>query len=424
MKRAHEEALVNGDALAEGTTTEPPAKKARRQRISKKFQFLPLDMELCKRFIVDAPVNELAERVGSQRILADLVRGEHVQKHEIAITKDLKMTVHNIVFTCEFYERHDGSAAAASAPSSRGDASSLRRAGDSYELDDDEDISLDLEIAPTSPRRAAHLQEEEEEDKAAIATFHATQATEPLAATPSVPIMALGQAYHQGHTEEGKTTKGRVFYDIPLRRLIYYMRGYGAQLNTKRFTAVVLRNDALSAASLIFSSKMVSTGCARFELAIELMRDTLSKIRSVGYDEFQDPVPCLRNIVSNGQFPRPICTNMMTLKYAEYCRRVALFPGVMFNHPDMGSRVILIFESGQLCHSGAERIEQLYEDVCLVYPKLVECIRTRRTHKIDAQCARILNLDLPHVDFDRVKGAALAGQPIVTTTTAAPPLES
>jgi TATA-box binding protein (TBP) (component of TFIID and TFIIIB) len=415
MKRAHEEApLVDGGAApdehGEGTTAEPPAKKARRQRISKKFQFLPLDTDLCKRFIVDAPVNELAERVGSQRILADLVRGEHVQKHEIAITKDLKMTLHNIVFTCEFYEHHDTSAA--SAPPARGGGPpSLPRPGDSYELDEDE-ISLDLEVTPQGPLRPAHLQEEE--DTAGIAAFHATQATEPLAAAPTVPVMALGAAYHQGHVEDKEHRKGRTFYDIPLRRLIYYMRGYGAQLNTKRFTAVVLRNDALSAASLIFSSKMVSTGCARFELAIELMRDTLSKIRSVGYDDFQDPVPCLRNIVSNGQFPRPICTNMMTLKYAEYCRRVALFPGVMFNHPDMGSRVILVFESGQLCHSGAEKIEQLYQDVCLVYPKLVECIRTRRTHKIDAQCARILNLDLGHVDFDRAKGAALSGQPIVT----------
>jgi TATA-box binding protein (TBP) (component of TFIID and TFIIIB) len=375
---------------------EPPAKKARRQRISKKFQFLPLDRELCKRFIVDSAVNKLAERLGSQGILAALVRGEHVQKHEIGITKDLKMTVHNIVFTCELYQLDQPN---------RSRSRTGPAPDDSYDM---EEISLDLEEAPV--QRGG-------EDEPGV--FHARQAVEATVQTKT-PLVTLGEAY--GGREPPapqKEEKEKAFYDIPLRRLIYYMRGYGTQLNTKRFTAVVLRNDALSAASLIFSSKMVSTGCARFELAIELMRDALNKIRSVGYDEFQDPVPCLRNIVSNGQFPRPICTNMMTLKYAEYCRRVALFPGVMFFHPEMDTRVILVFESGQICHSGAETIEQIHHDVSLVYPMLLDCIKTRRTAKIDAQCARILNLDRANPEFSRAKEAVLTGPAVVAPTASA-----
>jgi TATA-box binding protein (TBP) (component of TFIID and TFIIIB) len=189
-------------------------------------------------------------------------------------------------------------------------------------------------------------------------------------------------------------TSGRVYYTVPLQKLNYYMRQFGTQLNVRRFAATILRNDELSSATLIFDTiKLVDTGCARPELALITLQDALDKIRLTGYDQFEVPVPKLRNIVSNGCFPRQICTYMMVVMYGNCCKRVARFPTVIIRTEKMKRRVILLFDSGQMCHSGATTLAEIHDDFEEVYPMVLSCIRTRQTSKTNLECMRLIELD-------------------------------
>jgi TATA-box binding protein (TBP) (component of TFIID and TFIIIB) len=334
-------------ALAVVQVEERAPKKPRLKRLSSKYVIEPLDRELCRRFAIHEPIGRILKRLDATAVLDALLRGDPVAKSVVPITAELKMTIHNVVLTTELYKR-------------------LHHHQLNTEDDDElswniSELDLDVVDGPSAPSL--------------------------------LPLPTEGGKGLAGDDKK-EEEKTRELYDIPLRRLNYYLRHYGSQLNQHRFTAVVLRNAELGAASLIFNSRMVSTGCARIELALCLMEDTLDKIRSVGYDDFDDPIPCLRNLVSNGRFPRRICINMMTVMFADRCRKVELFPGTMVFHPQTDRRVTLIFESGEICHSGARTIEEIHHDLALIYPMILACVWNRKRSKIDERCANILSLDL------------------------------
>jgi TATA-box binding protein (TBP) (component of TFIID and TFIIIB) len=182
-------------------------------------------------------------------------------------------------------------------------------------------------------------------------------------------------------------------YTIPLDELILYWRHYGAQHNNKRFTAVILRNSELNAASLVFSSaNVVGTGSCRPELTLWLLHSTLEKLRNVGFDRFEMPHPHLVNLVSSGRFPNTICINLMVVLYSDWCKLADKFPGVMVFHPDTGKRVTLIFKSGKVCNSGAHNVSEIKHDIRVLYEMLVRCQYTIQNQKDDDECAQIVSL--------------------------------
>lgn len=408
-----------------GTGGEP--KKKRRARIPKNFEVIPLDRTLCDLFRINSTISECIKRLKAEEVLQQLRRGEVVNKPVIPITKDLKMTVHNVVLTTELYERlHpededkelqdniDGALSSAAALNNMKDDApdKMDNDDDDGENVDDADLPLeDIAIDGDNPNEPAD----------GSTSFRIIQDFVGLGdrVSQAMPIFDMINHFNRSNGDDvnpsarvakelldpSPVSPTRRYYEIPLRCLIYYLRHYGAQLNPRRFTAIILRNDELSGASLIFGTvKLVSTGCARFELALMLMQNALDKIRAAGYDDFDDPVPCLRNIVSNGRFDRQICTNLMTIKYSDCCKSVVQFPGTMIINPQKtGKRVTLIFESGEICHSGARTIEEIHNDLVIIYPMILNCIKNRANDKLDKECARILKME----DDKPAKGEAL-----------------
>lgn len=371
MKRARVEEAV---AAASGSNNDaqPKAKKARRARITRKFKIIPLDQEQNRMFFLGAPVQTCMDRLHAANVLAQLRAGETVSKPEIPITTELRMLVHNVVLTTELFEDPELSEGARA----RKLLEEALAADATY--DDGRNEEREPELS------------DDDSDDAFRMLDDFTSASNPI---PSAAKAAFGTAHSTFEAKPSVTPEGNRYYEVPLRKLNYYLRHYGPQFNSKRFTAVIIRNDELSAASLIFGSvKIVCTGCARIELALYLMQNTLDKIRATGYDGFLDPTPCLRNIVSGGRFPRPICTNLMTVLFNDCCHRVEQFPGTMVCHKDTGKRVTLIFESGEICHSGAQTLEQIHHDIALIYPMILRCIKSRKNSKDDAECERILSM--------------------------------
>lgn len=182
-------------------------------------------------------------------------------------------------------------------------------------------------------------------------------------------------------------------YRIPIDALVYRLRHVGIQYNPKRFAAAIFRNDNLRSAALIFASgNFVSTGCARMELALWMFKETLDKIAEADYDDFEEPSPRLRNIVSSGRLPNGICTYLLAALHSDCCRRADRFPGTMVQDPArIGKRVILVFDSGKVCHSGAHSIDEIRHDMQVIYPMLVECQRTAENEGYEKQAEAILS---------------------------------
>jgi len=180
-----------------------------------------------------------------------------------------------------------------------------------------------------------------------------------------------------------------------LLNLPYVSRAWrymGAQYNPVRFDSVIMRKRIYDAAALYFSSgKLVLTGCYRPELALDQARREMRNIISIINQPSVVCDPTLQNIVSSGEFPYKICANYMAVMYPTICSKVGKFPGTMIKDPErFGDRVILVFRSGRLCHSGARNPMQIYEDIKNVCPILVECISTPKREELDAVCLRML----------------------------------
>lgn len=423
MKRTHDN--VKGDAKnnVNGGTVDPPKpKKLRRARLSrKKFAIAPLDEEQNRRFILENPIRECMDKLDADGLMAKLRAGENVPKPVIHITNELDMFIHNVVLTTELYEdptrcasydAHTALQERLSLLDTEEEEEGLARmpAGErerqtniisSLQLLEDVDFDAVTPFDKIAGMELAseHSSSEEDDDFQIIEDF--ASASDPTVKYrqnlqhPSV--MAPKPPLASDNKGSGSIQR---YYEVPLRKLNYYLRHYGPQFNPRRFTAVIIRNDELSAASLVFGSvKIVCTGCSRIELALYLMNNTLDKLRAAGYNGFLDPTPCLRNIVSGGRFggsvPRQICTNLMTVLYSNRCARVEQFPGTMiYDRAAMGRRVMLIFATGEMCHSGAQSPEEIHHDVTTIaYPMILRCVRNRKNAKDDAECARLLSMD-------------------------------
>lgn len=405
MKRAHptpSKATQSLEAPGDNndTATHPATKKQRKARITKNYHIIPLDKETNERFKVNSNIDECIARLKAKDVLAKLRRREYVIKPIIPITTDLSMVVHNVVLTTALYEKaHEKPKV--KPPKNEFDYYDISSVDGDDELvhADYAQATRDKSLHPGARADQGDYSDDDDDDDETHAPMSDFRIIQQFSTRDDPMVQFTGDLEVANDMvsaimdEEQPDDTSKRFYKIPLATLNYYMRHYGTQLNTRRFAAIVLRNDELSSASLIFKSKLVSTGCALLELSVMLMKDALDKIASTGYDDFEPPTPRLRNIVSNGCFPRQICTYMMALMYSDCCRRVARFPAVMIRQKEMQTRAILLFDSGQMSHTGATSLQDIHHDVSLVYPMFINCIKTRQTSKINAECMRLLNLD-------------------------------
>jgi len=181
-------------------------------------------------------------------------------------------------------------------------------------------------------------------------------------------------------------------YHISLKQCAFAQRYMGIQYNHKRFASIICRDMPLGSASLHFGTgRKVGTGTAQPEVALYQAQMDVEKTRQSGYDEFLPPNIQIYNIVSSGSLPFQVCTNLLAWRYSALCKKVPVFPGtvVRFNGRPY-NRVILVFDSGNLCHSGSKSILDIYEDIAEALPWLYSCRVSDANLLADTKAAKLL----------------------------------
>ena len=172
------------------------------------------------------------------------------------------------------------------------------------------------------------------------------------------------------------------------------MRFVGSQYNRKRFDSVIRRrkHDNDAAALYFVSGKLVVTGCSRPEIALDQLRHEQTVLREILPWNLRLQSPQLQNIVASGEFPNAICVNYMAVMHPDICTKVGKFPGTMIKSPELiGDRAVLIFPRGSFCYSGGRSLtENVYKDLCKVYPLFIECQATPELMVIDERCRKRL----------------------------------
>lgn len=193
--------------------------------------------------------------------------------------------------------------------------------------------------------------------------------------------------------EEGiDPQKHLIEHKLSLPHLARHWRYLASQYNPQRFDAVIRRSNNYDSATLYFNSgRLVETGCSRPELALDQLRYEQKMLREVLPWKLSLCHPQLQNIVSSGRFHKPICVNYMAAVHSDICSKVGRFPGTMIKDPfRFGNCALLVFPSGNFCHSGGRSLEQIYEHMKQLYPLLIECQATEELKEIDDRCRRRL----------------------------------
>lgn len=345
-----------------------PKKKARKRAARVKpmggEEFVPTSEAERRLTDVDHPIGVCLERLDVAKVVRHLTQRIDMYKTEVKITDRFSLYIQNIVLTAQLHQKRKKQQQQQARPlpppppPSSLPSSPIKK------------MSMYTERLTSAPTDKAFLDaaiswiEEEEEDEV-------------------VDAGSVG-------VKEGEEERS---YRIPIDSLVYQLRHVGIQYNPKRFAAAIFRNDMLRSAALIFASgNFVSTGCARMELALWMFKETLDKLAEADYDDFEEPHPQLKNIVSSGRLPNGICTYLLAALHSDCCRRADRFPGTMIQDPArIGKRVILVFDSGKVCHSGAHSIDEIRNDIQTIYPMLVECQRTAENEVYEKQAEAILS---------------------------------
>lgn len=356
----------------------PPAKRRRAARVKPMGGEAFVETSESERWLtdVDHPIGECLHRLNVAQAVQHLTQRLDMYKTEVKITDHFSLYIQNIVLTAQLLQK--------------------KRPGRRALLPD---------TTPQQPLSSPIKK---------MSIYAPGERAAQLASAPSDQEFldaAISWIADEEEEEEKKekaksgtgATGGEDRYKIPIDALVYRLRHVGIQYNPKRFAAAIFRNDNLRSAALIFASgNFVSTGCARMELALWMFKETLDKIAEADYDDFEEPHPQLRNIVSSGRLPNGICTYLLAATHSDCCRRADRFPGTMIQDPSrIGKRVILVFDSGKVCHSGAHSIDEIRHDMQVIYPMLVECQRSAENEAYEKQAEALLSDGAAADDPDR-----------------------
>lgn len=167
---------------------------------------------------------------------------------------------------------------------------------------------------------------------------------------------------------------------VRLRHVAAALSCCGAELNQKRFSAVILRTH-LSArdgpfdedillqqlkpvevvrprldkiAVLIFrNGNLVCTGAKTFAQARYMLSRTAQQLRDIGYADAQIKRMNIRNMVGRAQLPCRIDRERMAREIPAFATYdPAHFPGVSVKHPLTGQITLLVFDSGRVVVTG------------------------------------------------------------------------
>jgi transcription initiation factor TFIID TATA-box-binding protein len=158
-----------------------------------------------------------------------------------------------------------------------------------------------------------------------------------------------------------------VFLHLSAITLRFNLSGIGAQLNKKRFAAVIVRTgEPTKIALLLFSQgKIVCTGAKARNQARYYVNWVIEELKRIGYVNITNSDLKVENIVSSTRIDREIDINAFSSEFPDLNNHDCIFPGSIFRHPDISPITILIFNSGKLVITGAKNIESAREALAL-----------------------------------------------------------
>lgn len=197
---------------------------------------------------------------------------------------------------------------------------------------------------------------------------------------------------HDGMVASAPNKGNSAFSGMDLGYVTRSLRYNGVQFNSPRFDAMVSRDQTFDSANLMFNTgRLVNTGCSLPKHALGHIKRDTDLLRKILPVETALEKPKLQNLVSTGAFPNRICTYLMAVKHSDICSRLRPFPGTMIRDARrFGERVILVFPSGRVCHSGGRNPKQVYDDITTILPLLIKCQATPANLKDNEKCRLML----------------------------------
>jgi len=138
------------------------------------------------------------------------------------------------------------------------------------------------------------------------------------------------------------------------------------------FPGLILRFKEPKTAALIFSSgKVICTGAKSIDEANNTITNLISRLKNLGISIYKKPDIKIQNIVASSDFKKVLQLRLLAQalmpENVEY--EPEQFPGLVYRINNLGV-VILIFGSGKLVCTGAEKLEDVNNAIDIVKDKL------------------------------------------------------
>ena len=161
--------------------------------------------------------------------------------------------------------------------------------------------------------------------------------------------------------------------------------GQAAQLNKRKFAAVILRVsvDPIVAILLFEHGRIVCTGAKKKQQAKREIARVVKTLAKYGYPDIFLQKLTVQNLVANAHVPYRVNQQALSLDHSDYCTfDNEAFPGVIIRHPEVrGKLTVLLFASGKMVVTGAKQLD----DVTHALEKVKSMIESHTIHNPGTQ---------------------------------------
>ena len=145
-----------------------------------------------------------------------------------------------------------------------------------------------------------------------------------------------------------------------------------SKYNPDEFPGLILRFKEPKTAALIFSSgKVICTGAKNMDEANNTINNLIAKIKGLGISVNNKPEVRIQNVVASSDFKKDLQLKLLAeaLMSDDVEYEPEQFPGLVYRMDNLGV-VLLIFSSGKLVCTGAEKIEDVNNAIDAIEDKL------------------------------------------------------
>lgn len=162
-----------------------------------------------------------------------------------------------------------------------------------------------------------------------------------------------------------------IFTTLNLNHVAQKLKRLGAQLNRKRFAAVIIRYRNPKIAILLFcQGNIVCTGAKDINQARFMVLNTIEELKKIGYKNARIVNGLnLENLVASVVLPWSVNVASLTTQYSAFCTYDPdLFPGVIMRYTPVRPMTDLVFKSGKMVVTGAKSLQDVMKNMDAVVP--------------------------------------------------------